>query len=83
MSGVKVTGRVDGASRAAAEALQAQYPNAKGLAMLPKLSKGSAVGWCREIAVVKPSVRKFMPSASAPIVLGPQKADETDPKPCC
>lgn len=72
MSGVKVTGRVDGPSRAAAAAFQAQYLNAKGLALLPKLNKGSAVGWCREIAVVKPAVRKFMPSASAPLVLGPE-----------
>lgn len=56
MSGISQTGKVDRATKAAAEAVRAQYPNARGLALLPKLNDASAVSWCREIATVKPAL---------------------------
>jgi len=73
--GISVTGRLNGAIRKGTGALQEQNPGVQGLAMLPRLSERSAVGWCREIGALKPELRKFMPGAAAPIVIGQGGAD--------
>ncbi|WP_421054693.1 hypothetical protein [Leisingera sp. D0M16] len=70
VNGVSVTGRLSGATRQGAEALRQQNPQAQGLAMLPRLTEKSAVGWCREIGALQPGLRKYMPAAQAPIVTG-------------
>lgn len=70
ISGVSPTGKINGATKAGTEAIRAQYPSAAGLALLPKLSGVSAVGWCREIAALQPALRRFMPSAQPPLVTG-------------
>ena len=77
MSGIPQTGKADRATRAAAEAVRAQYPNAHGLALLPKLDEFSAVSWCREIATVKPALRKYLPAAGKPLVAGPDGPGNT------
>lgn len=68
-SGIKVSGKVDGASAAAVEALRAKNAGNRGMALIPKLNEATAVSWCREIGTLNPGLRRHMPAASPPLVL--------------
>lgn len=70
VAGVKVTGALNATTRARAEAQRSRFPKAFGLALMPKLSDVTAVGWCRELAAAQPDLRRFMPSANPPLVMG-------------
>lgn len=69
-SGVAVSGKLNGATKSAALAVQKQHGSNRGVALLPRLSDTSAVSWCRELAVLKPGLKKYMPSASKPLFAG-------------
>lgn len=77
IAGVPVTGKLDRATKSGTEALRAAYPTVPLIANLPRVSEQSAVSWCREIAALKPSLRKLMPSSSPPIVLSTDGAGGT------
>lgn len=66
--GLKATGKVDAATRAAAKAFKSKS-SAGAIRALPVFKLETAVGWCREIAAAHPKTRKHMPSAQSPIVL--------------
>lgn len=66
---VPVTGRLNRATKTAAQTMQKRFASSAHMALLPKLSEIPAASWCRELASLKPELRKFMPSASAPLFM--------------
>ncbi|EBA15829.1 hypothetical protein RSK20926_14399 [Roseobacter sp. SK209-2-6] len=66
---VSVTGRLDSATKTATNAVLEQGSETKGLTLLPRITNKTAVSWCRELAALRPALKRYMPSAKPPIVV--------------
>ncbi|NRB33418.1 MAG: hypothetical protein HRU31_01495 [Rhodobacteraceae bacterium] len=67
-----VDGRLDGQTRAAAQAVQRSAQGAKaGLALLRPLDRRSARYWCRDLAALSPQLRPLQPNYRAEIITTP------------